>query len=325
MRCQLYRSGECREVAPGDLERVLAEPGAFVWCDVADPAPEDLAPLQERFALHPLAVEDALHAHQRPKIEAYGEGETAYWFVVAHPATLTDDDLTIHEVAIFVGRRFLITVRARPAYPMADVRQRWLAHAGRAGGESGSLLYTLLDAIVDGYFPVAEWFEERVDAIETQLFDGRRGHEGLSRPIFQLKKDSQRFRRAAWPMRDILAPLVRGDLPVFAEAQLAYFRDVYDHAMRVVDQVDATRDLANSALDVQLAVTANRQNEVTKQLTIIATIFLPLSFITGFFGQNFAFLIGYLAGPAAFWTLGVTSELVVIGLMVLFFRVRGWF
>lgn len=324
-RCRIFRRGGHEEIAPGDLERALRQPGAFVWFDVRDPQAEDLAPLERQFGLHPLAVEDALHAHQRPKIDSYGAGEDAYWFLVVHPATLAGDDLVIHEVAVFAGRRFLITVRAEPAFPIDEIERRWLAHTAAGGGDSGLLLYTVLDTVVDGYFPVAEWFEDRLDAIEDELFEERSRHRRLSLTIFRVRKDSQRFRRAAWPLRDILAPVVRGDLPIFSEAQKAYFRDVYDHAVRVVDEVDATRDLANSALDVQFAVTANRQNEVMKQLTVMATIFLPLTFITGFFGQNFAVLTGHITSPGAFWAFGVASELVVLGLMLLFFKVRGWF
>ncbi len=127
-------------------------------------------------------------------------------------------------------------------------------------------------------------------------------------------------------MRDVLAPVVRGgDLALYPEAQKSYFRDVYDHAVRVVDQVDATRDMANSALDVQLAVTANRQNEVSKQLTIIATIFLPLTFITGFFGQNFSVLVQHITGPVPFWLFGISSEVLAVAVFLTFFQRRGWF
>ncbi len=327
VRCDVFAAG-VHESLPSDpqaLRHRLAEPSTFVWCDVVGPTAESLGPLAAALGLHPLAVEDALHAHQRPKIEEYGEGESGHWFIVVHPAALAGDDLALYEMAIFAGRNFVVTARAGPPYPIEDVRRRWLMVRDPARCDSGFLLHAILDAVVDGYFPVAEWFEERVDAIEASLFqDSAAGRELLLR-IFAMKKDSQRFRRAASPMRDILAPIVRADLPVFSEAHNAYFRDVYDHAVRVIDQVDATRDLTSSALDVQLAVTANRQNEVSKQLTIIATIFLPLSFITGFFGQNFAVLVRHISSTASFWLLGIATEAAAVLALVALFKKRGWF
>lgn len=275
--------------------------------------------------IHPLAIDDALHPHQRGKIQAYGEGEAAYWFMAVHPVTLVGGDLKAHELAILAGHRFLLTLRADPPYPLDEAATRWRQHLGQGPAEPGFLLYTLLDTVVDGYFPVAEWFEERVNGIEARLFQTAASRQDLTREIFNMKKDSQRFRRAAWPVRDVLAPVVRGDLGLYPDAERTYFRDVYDHAVRVVDQVDATRDLANSALDVQLAVTANRQNEVSKQLTIIATIFLPLSFITGFFGQNFSLLVKVISGPLAFWLLGIASEVLAAVFFLLLFKRRGWF
>ncbi len=327
LRCHVFRNGR-RAHTPVDLSElseVLKEDCAFVWLDVVDPRQEDLALLQREFGLHPLAIEDAVQAHQRPKIESYGEGNDAYWFIVIHPATMAADELIVHEVALFAGAKFLVTVRHSPAYPIDEIERRWLAHPDDLHCDSGFLLYTVLDTVVDGYFPVAERFEERVDEIEVTLFEDRPLPEDLLLRIFRMKKDSQEFRRAALPMRDILTPILRGDLPLFSEGQKAYFRDVYDHAIRVIDQVDATRDLVNSALDVHLSVTANRQNEVSKQLAIIATIFLPLTFITGFFGQNFGVLVGHITGPISFWALGIGAEVVALGLLLTWFKRRGWF
>jgi magnesium transporter len=327
IRCQVFRNGRPAPTPANlsNLSGLLQEQRTFVWFDLIDPTTEDLALLQQEFALHPLAVEDAVQAHQRPKIVSYGEGDSAYWFIVVQPAVMTTDKIIIHEMALFAGRKFLVTVRFSPVYPIDEIDRRWLAQPDGQHCDSGFLLYTILDTVVDGYFPVAERFEERVDALEVALFADRpRSHDLLLR-IFTLKKEGQQFRRAAFPLRDILAPIVRGDLPLLVEEQKAYFRDVYDHAVRVIDQVDATRDLANSALEVQLSVTANRQNEVSKQLTVIATIFLPLTFITGFFGQNFGVLVGHITGPGAFWVLGIGTEVVVLALLLIVFKRRGWF
>ncbi len=326
MVCRVFHGGHhAATVVPwAELREALAEPQTFVWVDGVDPSPAELSRLAQAFHLHPLAVEDIVHAHQRPKIEPYGDGDDGYWFLVVHPATLVHDELQLHEMAIFTGRRFLITIRQLPVYPLEDIERRWRSLPERLHGESGLLLYTVLDAVVDSYFPVADHFEERVDAVEALLFSPRPRQDEVLRAIFSMKKDGQRFRRAAVPMREILAPIMRGDLPLFSESQAAYFRDVYDHAVRVIDQADTTRDLTNSALDVQLSATANRQSEISKQLTLIATVFLPLSFITGFFGQNFSLLTSHITSPTAFWVFGVASQVTVVALLVVFFKRRGW-
>lgn len=325
--CRLFQTGRraFTRIEPSAAPAALAAEGSFVWLDAADPAAAELAGLQRDFGLHPLAVEDVLHAHQRPKIESYGDGADAYWFLILHAATMDGEQLRIHEMAVFAGARVLITMRQDPPYPLEEIEKRWGAHADGAQCEIGYLLYAILDTVVDSYFPVADHFGEQVDALEAQLFGPRPSDNDILRQIFALKRDSQRFRRAALPMRDILAPIMRGDLPLFSGGHEAYFRDVYDHAVRVIDQVDATRDLAQSALDVQLSVTANRQNEVSKQLTLIATIFLPLSFITGFFGQNFTTLTHHIVGPLPFWSMGIATEVAAIAVLVVFFRRRGWF
>jgi magnesium transporter len=322
--CRIY-SGEGRVSELDDLSRIseiLVEPGSFVWLDAVDPGASDLALIQEEFGLHPLAIEDAIKAHQRPKIEAYD----GYWFVVAHAVTKAPHGaLTIHEVAVFAGAKFVITVRADPAYPLAEIERRWHGPHEALRNDSGALLYTILDAIVDGYLPVADAFEERVDELEEQLFRDTQRKSGVLLDIFRIKKDVQLVRRSLVPMRDLLAPIIRGDLKLFDPAEIAYYRDVYDHAVRAIDQMDAARDLVTSALDVHISISSSRQSEVVKQLTIIATIFLPLSYIAGFFGQNFGFLVNHIESVRAFWIGGVLLQLLAVGALLGYFRYKRWF
>ena len=180
--------------------------------------------------------------------------------------------------------------------------------------------------MVDDYLPVADEFQERVDRMQELLFANRPLHRNLLAEIFDLKKQAQLFRLAAFPMRDILSPILRRDIDLFPEAVLAYFRDVYDHSVRVIDQLESLRDLTASALEIHLSVISTRQREVAKQLTVIATIFLPLTFITGFFGQNFSFLVNeILPGRAAFFGLGIGTELLVLGVTLGYFKWKGWF
>jgi magnesium transporter len=148
---------------------------------------------------------------------------------------------------------------------------------------------------------------------------------GFSKDIFELKNDVHHARRAIVPMRDILQPLLRGDLKLFDRDDLPFYRDVYDHTIRVIDQLDSARDFINSALEIHLSLVANRQNEVAKQLTIIATIFLPLTYLTGFFGQNFGYMVNNIVSPQTFWFLGVGSQIVGLGALLVYFKKKRWF
>jgi magnesium transporter len=322
--CRIYSGGGGYSEL-SDLSRIseiLVEPDSFVWLDAVDPDAGDLDLIKEEFGLHPLAIEDAVKAHQRPKIEAYD----SYWFVVVHPVTKSaGGELTIHELAIFAGAKFIITVRESPPFPLEEIERRWHGPHDGLPSDSGALLYTILDTVVDGYLPVAEAFEERVDELEEALFEDRQRKSDVLLEIFRMKKDVQQFRRSVVPMRDLLAPIIRGDLKLFAPGEIAYYRDVYDHAVRAIEQMDAARDLVTSALDVQISIASSRQNEVSKQLTIIATIFLPLSYITGFFGQNFGFLVDRVAGAPAFLLGGVVLQVVSFLALLAYFRFKRWF
>jgi magnesium transporter len=187
---------------------------------------------------------------------------------------------------------------------------------------------TLLDTIVDGYFPIGDRLEEWIGDLQTNLFgaesDPRKLNDML-REIFELKQDVHHARRAVVPMRDILQPLVRGDLKIFKADRERYYRDVYDHAIRVIDQLDSARDLVNSALEIHLSLVANRQNEVSKQLAIIATIFLPLTYVTGFFGQNFGWMVNGITSRGTFFYLGIGIEIVCLVALIAYFRIKKWF
>lgn len=304
-----------------DISEVLREPNAFVWFDVAAPTESDFALIQEEFGLHPLAIEDAVKAHQRPKIEAYG----ASWFIIVHGATRTGDRLEIHEIAIFAGAKFIVTVRSRPAFPLEEIQRRWHQRAVGQRHDSGALLYTILDTVVDGYVPIGEAFEDQVEALEDDLLGEGARTDAVLLQIFAMKKDLARFRRAVVPMRDILTPIMRGELRLFEQDELPYYRDVYDHVALVVDQLDAARDLVNNARDTHISIASHRQNEVAKQLTVVATIFLPLTFITGFFGQNFGWLVNHITGTPSFVLWGLGSELAALLLLLAYFRHKGWF
>jgi magnesium transporter len=321
--CKVFRNGKADGQVQDfdDISEILNEPGTLVWFDVVDPEPADLEVLREEFDLHPLAIEDAVQAHERPKIESYG----SYWFVIVQAASMADEHINLHEIAIFAGKNFLVTVRHEPLFDLDEIAQRWSNHPEQLRTGGGFLLYTILDTVVDGYLPVAQQFQDHVDDIEEALFSARRSDDSVPARVFSMKKDAQRFRWAVLPMRDILNPIIRHDNDLFPEQDTAYFRDVYDHAVLVIEQLDSLRDLVTSALEIHMSAVANRQNEVSKQLTVIATIFLPLTFITGFFGQNFGWLIGHIGGGDTFIGWGLGTEVVVVLLTVGYFKLKGWF
>lgn len=323
LRCQVFKQGQPAGHISSleDISDILEEGGSLIWLDMVNPGPNDLDVMQREFNLHPLAVEDAITAHQRPKIESYD----AYYFLDIHATSLRDTSMQFHEIAIFAGANYLITVRHDPVFPTEEIEKRWAAHPEQLREGAGFLLYTILDTVVDGYYPVVQRFEDRVDQLEEALLRRQPRDSDTLPEIFAMKKDGQMFRQAVLPMRDILAPIIRGDLALFSADEIVYYRDVYDHAVRVIEQLDSMRDMVNSALEIHLSVAANRQGEVNKQLTVIATIFLPLSFIVGFFGQNFGFLVAHITTTPTFWFLGMGSELAAVAIMLLYFKRKGWF
>jgi magnesium transporter len=207
--CSVY-NGSVRQQSLTSLDRisdVLEEPGAFVWLDIVAPKPEDFVLIQTEFAMHPLAIEDAIHSHQRPKIEAYGDS----WFVIVHASSRNGNPLVLHELAIFIGHNFVVTVRALPVYSLDEIERRW--HQGSNGlpRDSGALLYTILDTVVDGYLPIVEAFEEQVEALEAALLSAGTQTNAILMEIFQMRKNLSRFRGAVLPIHDILVPIIRGE------------------------------------------------------------------------------------------------------------------
>jgi magnesium transporter len=307
---------------PSEISELLEDEHNFVWFDLAEPTQDDLRLLQDEFALHPTAVEDAALVHERPKIESYD----AYWLVVLHAATLDENDqLVLHEIAVFVGKNFVVTIRAHPVYPLDEIERRWLGKNAIPHTSTG-LLYVILDVVIDGYHPVASAYDERLVSLENRVLGRERKHpQRVLREVLAFKRDLVALRHAVSPVRDILSPLLRGDLTPLDPALTAYFRDAYDHALRVTDQVDSIRDLLNSTLDIHLSSEAHRQGEVSAQLTTIATIFLPLSYLTGFFGQNFGWMVNHIDKAGSFVYLGIGSQVAALAILMVYFKRKGWF
>jgi magnesium transporter len=299
------------------IEQLLAE-GGFFWLDLDRPDTADFAVLRDVFKFHPLAIEDSEHFGQRAKIDDYDD----FVFIVLYGASPDEDRLV--EVHCFYSERYLVTVHRDDAPAFTDVRERF-TKLGRPIEHPPRLLYQIVEALIDSFFPILADFDDRIDELENQTF--LNATDAQLQEIFGMKRLLVGLRKAVTPERDMFARLVGGivTLPAMTPEDERYFRDVYDHLIRISDLIDTYRDLLTSSMDVYLSTVSNRLNAVMKQLTIIATIFLPLAWLTGFFGQNFGFLVRNITGWGAFVGLGLGTELVVLALMLVYFKRRGWF
>jgi magnesium transporter len=294
------------------------------WIDVAGVGnPETIARLGDTLGLHRLALEDVLHVDQRPKVEEYDD----VLYVVArmlHPARSVEGE----QLSLFLGRGFVATFQenATDGDCLDPVRAR-IRQAGprlRASGPA-YLAYAILDAVVDAYFPVVEKLGDRLESLEERLLE--RPDPGVLPELHTLRRDLAMLRRSIWPLRDVLGALLReGKNPFEAELRI-YVRDCHDHAIRVLDLVETYRDIASGLLELYLSMSSHRLGEVTKVLTLVATIFIPLSFLAGLWGMNFdtsrPWNMPELSWPFGYaFALGVMAA--VAGGMLLFFRRKGW-
>jgi magnesium transporter len=292
----------------------------FFWLDLTAPGHDELVKLGELFGFHPLALEDTEHFNQRPKLDNYGD----YVFLVFYGAWRhSDDDMEpLREVHLFVSGKYVVTVHRDPLPPLDDQRAQL---SGRVLHSEQFLLYRILDALTDSYFPILGQMDDEIDNLEAAVIENPTD-EVLQR-LFALKRQLVAMRKVVSPQRDLFARSVDqvAELPGLELDERDYFRDVYDHLIRISDLIDSYRDLLSGATDLYLSTVSNRQNEVMKQLTIIATIFLPLAFITGFFGQNFGYMVNHLiTSEWTFWVIGVGSMLATVVGLVIFFRRKGW-
>ena len=296
----------------------LLESGGFFWLDLDRPDADDFEILREVFGFHPLAVEDSEQFDQRAKIDDYDD----FVFLVVYGASPDDDRLV--EVHCFYSEGFLVTVHQDDCPAFAEIRRRYQKR-DEAIDRPSLLLYRIVDGLVDSFFPILADFDDRIDELEDEIF--REASDKQLQEIFQMKRLLVGMRKAVSPQRDAFAGLMGGvaELPGLAEGDERYFRDVYDHLIRISDLIDSYRDLLSSAMDVYLSTVSNRLNGVMKQLAVIATIFLPLAWLTGFFGQNFGWLVRSIGGWQTFVGLGVGTELVALVILLAFFKRRGWF
>lgn len=307
-------AGTAAAADPSEVRRRLRD-GSFFWLDLADPGEAELRLLAEEFAVHPLVLEDMSKFGQRPKAEDFD----TFLFVVAFGC---EADGALTEVHCLLSERWLVTSRPAGRDPLAPLRGRF-ARRGQAPESGAMLLHGVLDTLVDSFFPVLAAVDDEISRIDERL---ERAADDVQHDIFGVKRRLVALNRVAGPQRDLVGRLAGGIQPLpgaTAESE-RYLRDVYDHTVRIEELTDVYRDLLNGATEVHLSTVSNRLNEVMKQLTVIATVFLPLTFLTGFFGQNFGWMVDHVGGPGAFLLLGVALQAATVAALLLFFRRRGW-
>jgi magnesium transporter len=314
-----YRDGRLTEQG-FDVDRIsdlLAEPETVVWLDLLQPSAGDLAVLVEELGLHPLAVEDALHASQRPKLDRYAD----HLFLAAYAVLQQHGEVHTAEVAAFLTPRALVTVRTDPRVEVAPLLTRWDVAPQLAGSGVGYLAHGLVDVLVDGYVLAVQELDDATDEIEDALFNGP-GDQELQRQTFATRSSVTRLRRVVQPMQEVVGTMRRPDVGLADDRMAPYLRDVDDHVQRVLSAVDAVREQLATVLDTMLALQGQRLNQTLFRLTAWAAILAVTTAITGYFGQN----IPYPGIEEASGFLTSTVLLVgAVGGLFVYFKRKGWF
>jgi len=323
MKGLLTQDGAVTDATQHGIEQAAAG-GAFFWLDldIHDPGPDDdvTGLLINTFHFHPVAVEAADKFGQRARIDDYAD------FVHIITFGIADDGKSVAEVHCFVTGKFIIRIHQGNCPALATVRDRiGNHHSWEVTAPQVAIFYLIMDSLIDSFFPVLSDFDDSIDDLEGAIL--KNPTEEQLGTLFDMKRQIMAVRKVITPQRDMISSLNSGmvAIPGMTDQSSAYFRNLYDHLIRISDMVDAYRDLIGSAMDTHLSMVSNRLNVIMKQLAMIATIFLPLGFLTGFFGQNFAWPIAHLqVGLGYFLFLGVGSELVAIVFLLVIFKRRGW-
>ncbi len=321
MKGTLTQDGTDTEATTENVLAALAGK-RFFWLDLDDDASDGTVNelLSVHFRFHPLAVAAAERFAQRPRFDDYDD----FVYLVARGADPTDNGQA--EVHFFWNDTYVVTVHRSGCSSVQAVRERIAQHKLSATSAPPQIVivYLIMNALVDGFFPVLNDFDERIDALEDDIL--KAPTEAQLGELFDMKRALVNMRKVIAPQRDMMASINAGvsDVPGMTDEAARYFRDLYDHLIRLADLVDSYRDLLSSVMDTHLSTVSNRLNVVMKQLAIIATVFLPLSWLTGFFGQNFSFLVRHITTRWSFFVVGVGTEVVAVILLFILFRRRGW-
>jgi len=317
-------SGDLQELSASEFDTIdglRKKPDHVIWLDIASPTADDLDLLHDEFSVHPLALEDLRKRRQRPKLDTYAEQQIIVTYEVLEPSQ-PDEHFELGELHLFAGPGYLVSVRWHGSPAIEEVERRFRERPDAVARTPGSLVYAILDAALDGFFPLLDRLTDKIEDLEEMILAGGRSSDTL-RTILGLKRKLLELRRNLSPQRDVANALLRRDLPLVDDTSAPYFQDLYDHTIRVLDQLDLQRDLLASALEANLSVTSNALNAVMKRLTAFTVVLMVPTLIAGIYGMNFHFM------PELSWPLGYP---VVLGVMLLtmagaalFFRARDWF
>ena len=319
VNCVAYQDGrKLADIDKSEISDYLARPGCFVWVALRDTTEAELEEMREEFDLHELVVEDARHGHQRPKIEEYGDA----LFVVMHTIEVEGDELKAGEVHVFAGRNYVLSVRHRTERGFLDVRARAEREPELLKVGSGYVLYALMDAIVDRYFPVLDAVEMELEKLEGQLFSQTSSPRGNIEALYYVKQKLTTMKHATAPLQENAGKLYGGRVPQVCSGLGEYFRDVYDHLVRINQSIDAARETVNTAIQVALAMVATSQGEITRRLAAYAALVAVPTMIAGVYGMNFKFM------PELGWQYGYPLTIGVMAAIDIFlftrFRKAGW-
>ncbi len=297
-----------------DISDHIAEKGCTVWADFLSPTEADLATIEEELSLHPLAVEDAVHDHQRPKLDRYD----SHLFLAAYSVDFDErtGELTKTEVKAFITPHALITVHG-PGFDMSRVTAHWDDDHDLAGHGVAFLLWGLLDVIFDGHFDTVQRLDAGIESLEDALFDDRPRDKEVAKRSFELRKSLVELRRAVLPMREVVNTVLRRDLDGIDPQMAPYFQDVYDHVLRATEWTESLRDLVTTILETNLSIQGNRMNLIMKKVTSWAAIIAVPTAITGFFGQNVQFW-----GYGTVWGVWLSAVLMVGVSVALYFSFK---
>ena len=318
VNCVVYQDGKkLADIAVEDIGRHVSRPECFVWVAVRDPDAQTLASMQDEFGLHELAVEDAQHGHERPKIEEYGDS----LFAVLHTVEVSGEELRVGEVDVFVGRNYVLSVRNRSEQGFANVRARCEREPDLLRHGSGFVFYALMDAVVDRYFPVLDTLEGELERVEERIFTGNSARANVE-ALYALKQKLMALKHAVEPLLEATGKLCGGRVPQVCMGTQDYFRDVYDHLLRVNQSIDSLRDMVTTAITVNLSLITLAEGENTKRLASYAALVAVPTMLAGIYGMNFKHM------PELDWHLGYPIALGVMAAIDIYlfvrFRKAGW-
>ncbi|HEX4986386.1 MAG TPA: magnesium/cobalt transporter CorA [Burkholderiales bacterium] len=314
INCVAYEGGKkLADIAPGDIHSYVSKPECFVWVAMFEPTREELAAMQKEFDLPALAVEDAHHGHQRPKIEEYGDT----LFAVLQIVEAVDKELSVGEVDVFVGPNYVLSVRSRTQQGFLGVRARSEREPELLRYGAGYVLYAITDAVVDRYFPVLDALEIELEEIETRIFSGQ-NNRAIIEALYGLKQKLMTLKHATSPLLEAIGKLYGGRVPYQCSRLQDYFRDIYDHLVRLNQSIDSLREMVTTAISVNLSLLTISESEVTKRLAAYAALVAVPTMIAGIYGMNFHNM------PELDWDYGYPGSIALMAVLdgYLFYRFR---